>query len=97
LLVTGTPNFPGWYFAADETGEERFWNGQHWTDLTRPAPRLADFLGPIEPLLLSILGRHDIVPLVSEPTSLDDVWSGYRRNLDLLVDSERANVDVTII
>ncbi len=51
--------FPGWYLDPRNAEDERFWNGHAWTDLTRAAPRLDDFLGPIEPTLLALLGADD--------------------------------------
>jgi hypothetical protein len=91
--VTKHSNFPGWYLDASTPGSERFWNGDTWTDLTRPAPRLDDYFGPIEPLLLGILGEQDVQPLIAEPTSLDEVWDGYR--CDRLTSTDQLTVDST--
>lgn len=51
--------FPGWYLDPRNALDERFWNGTEWTNLTRAAPRLNDYLGPIEPTLLAILGEPE--------------------------------------
>jgi hypothetical protein len=54
--VNDTLKFPGWYLDEGDPSCERFWNGASWTAMLRPAPRLEDYLGPIEPLLISLLG-----------------------------------------
>ena len=56
--------YPGWYLDPEELDVERFWNGERWTDLTRRAAALVDYLGPIEPLLLRILGDQDPTRLI---------------------------------
>ncbi len=59
LTIKELRRYPGWYLDSESQGVERFWNGERWTDLTRQAPTLLDYLGPIEPLLLRILGDQD--------------------------------------
>lgn len=51
--------FPGWYTDPADNTRERFWNGTVWSDQTREGPRLADYLGPIEPLLLRLLSSTE--------------------------------------
>ena len=63
--------FPGWYLDPRNAGDERFWNGTEWTNLTRAAPRLTDYLGPIEPTLLAILGETDTNADQNEPAQGD--------------------------
>lgn len=46
---------PGWYPVAGNPSAERFWNGRAWTELERSVTVLADYLGPIEPILAAIL------------------------------------------
>lgn len=62
--VTDAWRYPGWYLDPDDQQIERFWNGESWTHLTRAAPRLSDYLGPIEPTLLRILGEQDPTGLI---------------------------------
>ncbi len=47
--------FPGWYLDPMDPMMERFWDGLHWGSQRRPGLELADYLGPIEPVLASLL------------------------------------------
>lgn len=75
--------FPGWYLDPRNAEDERFWNGNAWTDLTRAAPRLDDFLGPIEPTLLAILGDDETDlgsdRVITESTSSTSATDSFRR------------------
>ncbi len=68
------PRFPGWYLDPNDTDVERFWNGADFTDLERPAPRLSDYTGPIEPALLAAISNSGPLSIESllpyESTSL---------------------------
>lgn len=55
--MTRTQELPGWYADPSDRSVERFWNGEAWTTMTREAPTLDDFLGPIEPVLLDLLAE----------------------------------------
>ena len=46
----------GWYLDRDDPDLERYWDGKVWTGETRRSPSLNDFLGPIEPLLMEMIG-----------------------------------------
>lgn len=72
------PSWPGWYTTPDDTATERFWNGSNWTDLTRPVPTLAEFLIPVEPLILAILDAYDRNPTVPDSGPHSDAFSTSR-------------------
>lgn len=59
-VVNDTGQFPGWYVDPADSSRERFWNGTVWSDKTREGPKLSDYLGPIEPLLLQLLSSSEI-------------------------------------
>ena len=61
------PNWPGWYTTPEDGATERFCNASNWTDLTRPVPTLAEFLIPVEPLILAILDAYDRSPTAAGP------------------------------
>ncbi len=46
----------GWFLDRNDPSLERYWDGEAWTEETRPSPSLNDFLGPIEPLLMEMIG-----------------------------------------
>ncbi len=67
--------FPAWFPDPTSQTTERFWNGARWTDRSRIAIpstgpdgspnldrslRLEDFLQPVEPIILAILGVPDL-------------------------------------
>jgi hypothetical protein len=41
-----TPHFPGWYPDPDQSGRERLWDGQSWTQHLRKAPGGSAGLSP---------------------------------------------------
>lgn len=60
--MSSTPpsdRFPGWYADPLVAALERFWDGRVWTDRTRVALTLDDYLGPIEPVLAALLATGD--------------------------------------
>lgn len=63
----------GWYLDRDDPELERHWDGAKWTGETRPSPSLSDFLGPIEPVLMEMIG----LPKDSGQLILDEVQPGH--------------------
>ncbi len=78
--------FPDWFPDPTSQTTERFWNGARWTDRSRIAIpstdsdgstnldrslRLEDFLQPVEPIILAILGQPDLRD--SKPQALEDL------------------------
>ncbi len=91
--------FPGWYIDPKHPEDERFWNGNEWTNHTRAAAKLADFLGPIEPTLLALLGEADgpavgdTEPQANDPRITDAPVTDQRR-AELI--AERASFDKVV-
>lgn len=59
----------GWFLDRDDPNQEKYWDGEAWTGETRQSPSLDDFLGPIEPLLMDLIG----VPSDKRKLDLDTV------------------------
>lgn len=63
----------GWYLDRDDPELERYWDGKAWTEETRQSPSLNDFLGPIEPILMEMIGLpKDSGQLNLDAVQLDD-------------------------
>ncbi len=88
--------FPAWFPDPTSRTTERFWNGSRWTDRSRIAIpstdpdgtpnldrslRLEDFLQPVEPTILAILGTPDLRDLPAQ--ALEDLSDESNDVLDL--------------